>query len=263
MKNYCNITNQHFYKITNDSDTHFGFVYKIGRNDLNEKFEKNGSGVQGGLYFTTGKHIFKYLHIGNYLRRVSLPRDCEWVQDPDMDKFRSNSIILEEKQDLTNFDTFKKIVENHDIDIHAGNDDALKWASRKGYFEIVEYLVQKGANVNASREQPLNNASEYGHYQVVEYLLKCGAKPTHFSLMSAINEKNHKMVKCLIKHGVDFRANNDIALEFASFIGDLPIVECLLDNGCNIHSNNDIAFRVASENGHLNVVHYLKEKMTM
>ena len=34
-------------------------------------------------------------------------------------------------------------------DIHADNDDALRWASKNGHLEVVKYLVENGANIHA------------------------------------------------------------------------------------------------------------------
>ena len=35
------------------------------------------------------------------------------------------------------------------VDIHAGDDNALRWASYNGHLEVVKYLVQNDANIHA------------------------------------------------------------------------------------------------------------------
>ena len=35
-------------------------------------------------------------------------------------------------------------------DIHADNDDALRWASKNGHLEVVKYLVENGANIHTN-----------------------------------------------------------------------------------------------------------------
>ena len=51
-------------------------------------------------------------------------------------------------------------------------------ACRRGHIEIVEYLVEHGANVNVSDNDgitPLHDACRGGHKEIVEYLVEHGA----------------------------------------------------------------------------------------
>ena len=55
-------------------------------------------------------------------------------------------------------------------DIHADNDDALRWASRNGHLDIVKYLVEQGADIHADNDWPLRYSTQYGHHDVVRFL---------------------------------------------------------------------------------------------
>ena len=55
---------QIYYKITNKNENHRGYQYVDGLNVLDKKFEPNGSCVEGGLYFTTIKHITRFVVYG-------------------------------------------------------------------------------------------------------------------------------------------------------------------------------------------------------
>lgn len=65
---------------------------------------------------------------------------------------------------------------------NAGNT-ALHEAALQGHIEIVELLIENGADVNIKSiemfgDTPLIDASANGHLDVVKYLLKNGADPT-------------------------------------------------------------------------------------
>jgi ankyrin repeat protein len=70
------------------------------------------------------------------------------------------------------------------------NNTPLHLASQHGHIDIVEYLVNKGANVDSKDRSivmflssdilfhgitPLHYASEHGHIDIVEYLVNKGA----------------------------------------------------------------------------------------
>jgi hypothetical protein len=88
---------QKFYKITNEKETHKGFKYKTGLNIDTVPFEKEGSCVSGGLYFTTAENLHKFYHYGVYIRSVFIPWEdpgLQIVKDPDGDKWRANILWL-------------------------------------------------------------------------------------------------------------------------------------------------------------------------
>ena len=60
------------------------------------------------------------------------------------------------------------------VNIHIGNDHALRWASYKGYLDIVKYLVKNGADIHANNDEALKWAIDNGHTEVVRYLMKEG-----------------------------------------------------------------------------------------
>ena len=67
-----------YFKITNFNENHHGYQYQDGLNVLDKPFEKDGSCVEGGLYFTDLKNIYNYYGYGCWLREITLPLD-----DPD------------------------------------------------------------------------------------------------------------------------------------------------------------------------------------
>ena len=65
-------------------------------------------------------------------------------------------------------------------DVHVDNDYALKWASMNGYEGVVRLLLEAGADVHADNDLALGLASANGHEGVVkilkEYKKKNGKK---------------------------------------------------------------------------------------
>ena len=114
--------------------------------------------------------------------------------------------------------------------IHANNEEALRWASRNGHLETVKYLVENGADIHANDESTLHYASYYGYLEVVKYL---------------------------VENGADIHINNEEALRYASENGKLDVVKYLVNLGADIHVNNDEALIWASESKHLEMVKYL------
>ena len=56
--------------------------------------------------------------------------------------------------------------------VHAMNDEALKWASRNGHVEVVKILLDAGADIHAGDDYALRYASKNGHTEVVKILKK-------------------------------------------------------------------------------------------
>src|SRR5437763_1492213 len=101
-----------YFKITNKKENHHEFQYVDGLNILKDTFNDNpeDSCCSGGLYFSDIANIFKFLDYGVYLRDVYLPTEnsnFKMIQDKTKDKYRANMIILGERRDLSNVDTFK------------------------------------------------------------------------------------------------------------------------------------------------------------
>ncbi|AAV50298.1 putative ankyrin repeat protein [Acanthamoeba castellanii mimivirus] len=253
-----------YFKITNDKECHNGFQYKDGLNILQEKFNDNleDSCVPGRLYFTKPKHILKYLDYGIYLREIYLPTDnpdFKMIRDPTGDKYGANMIILGERRDLRNPDTWKYMV-SKGVDIRAEDDYAVKWASKNGHLKVVEYLVSLGADIKSDGDYAVRWASENGHIDVVKYLVSQNADiraDNDYAVKWASSNGHLEVVKYLVSQGANIREQNDYAIRLASQYGHLEVVKYLISLGADIRADNDCAVRLASENGHIEIVNYL------
>lgn len=54
-------------------------------------------------------------------------------------------------------------------------EDILLMAVRNGYLNVVDLLIQEGANIHVQEELPLKTAVQRGHFAVVRLLVDSGA----------------------------------------------------------------------------------------
>ena len=90
-------------------------------------------------------------------------------------------------------------------DVTADDNAALLLASRRGHFQVVQLLVDAGADVTAEDNAALREASRNGHFQVVQVLLEAGADPSdnnNAALLEAFNNGHFQVVQLLRKFGV-------------------------------------------------------------
>ena len=69
-------------------------------------------------------------------------------------------------------------------DVHAKDDEALRFASESGHLPVVQVLVTAGANVHAVDDYALHYASAHGHLPVVEFLKNNGSQLSIWSWFS-------------------------------------------------------------------------------
>ncbi|XHF97076.1 hypothetical protein AWENTII_000679 [Aspergillus wentii] len=153
---------------------------------------------------------------------------------------------------------------------------ALHSAAKAGNLQIVEILLDHGADINAfnistSEETALFIAAKRGHEEVVNILLGHGAKVntvnmfSQSALYSASLNWKQKVVAILLEHGAATEPedpSHGIALQAAAETGHLRIVEILLVHGANPNFQNgcgQTALHKAAGNGHERIVGILLE----
>jgi len=249
-----------YYKILDKSMKHYGMQYKEGLNVDVESFDPRTC-CGGGLFFSDEKHILGFCGYGDLIAEVTIPEGEKIV--PVENKYKANKIILSNIRILWDIKMFKELKEQG-INIHAGDDYALRLAAYKGYLNVVKYLIGQGADIHACNDDPLIRASENGHLEVIKYLVEQGADIyayDNYALQLAAYNGYLNVVKYLVEKGADIYTDHELALRWSAKNGHIEVVKYLIEQGTNVHADNDLALRWAEENGHLEVVEYLENQV--
>lgn len=120
----------------------------------------------------------------------------------------------------------------------------LSTASSNGYKEVVQLLLEKGANINAEGGlcgRALSAASWAGHKEVVRLLLRNGAKINAEggafgnALAAASYHGDEGMVRLLLEEGADVNAHSGCALRKASENCQEAVMRLMLKNKADVH----------------------------
>jgi len=189
--------------------------------------------------------------------------------------FKNGANQLMMASEVGDIDIVKLLLKGNPDDLNAEADDgrtALIIAASKGYKEIVELLLDKGAAVNFQNndgQTALMRAAFYGHREIVELLLKNGAVDElednwgENALISAAVRRHTKIIELLLDTGaiVDSRGQEGatVLIEVA-FMGYNEAVKLLLNKGAKIDlqdNNGMTALMHAVGRGHAETVKLL------
>ena len=167
-----------------------------------------------------------------------------------------------------------KDLEEKGVDILAENSKAFLLACEYGHFRIVEYLLDKGANINATVDfDPIpTEYSLFGNalslsisnntWLVFEYLLEKSIKvdlDNSFALKRLASINDIYRAKELIRRGAN--VNDSEALSVAVIDNNWDFVKYLLtETDADIHADNDFALRSICLKGNLELIELLLEK---
>jgi len=161
-----------------------------------------------------------------------------------------------------------------DVNVRGGvHGSALQAASYSGHVEIVQQLLEMGADVNlqGGNGTALQAASAEGHEEVVKRLLDAGANVNAESgyfgsaLQAASALGHNKIIRLLLEAGADVNSRGGrygSALQAACARGHDTVVKLLLDAGADINAEGGEygnALRAAKAKGYEKIVHLLLE----
>ena len=119
-------------------------------------------------------------------------------------------------------------------------NNALYEACKIGNKEIVEMMIEKGAN---DWNRGLEFACKGGNKEIVEMVIEKGADDWNWGLCCACEVGNKEIVEIMIEKGAD---NLNEGLRSACEVGNKEIVELMIEKGANTW-NNYTAVRFLTE----------------
>lgn len=173
----------------------------------------------------------------------------------------------------------KILVENNHEIINARDSygrTPLHWACRGVYYDIMKYLVEKGADVNAQDNNlvtPLISLVNRNNIEAAKYLLSRNADPNiadnqkqtplHYAAARGLFE----MVKILLENNAKPEMRNSYGrttlILAARETGNLDVIKYLVERGSDINAednNSDSPLILATWRGYETVVNYLIDK---
>ncbi|KUL83288.1 hypothetical protein ZTR_09137 [Talaromyces verruculosus] len=152
---------------------------------------------------------------------------------------------------------------------------SLQWACERGHSEIVQVLIELGADVNAQGGDygnALQTTAERGHLDIAHLLLEQGADVNAQggrygnALQAAAQGGYLNIIQLLLEKGADINAQGgryNNALQAAARGGHLDIVMLLLEKRVNVNAQGGDygnALQAAARGGHLDIVQLLHKK---
>ncbi|XP_070550045.1 putative ankyrin repeat protein RF_0381 [Ptychodera flava] len=142
------------------------------------------------------------------------------------------------------------LLEDYDIEFKNAKlgHTALHWAAKNGAAEVIQTLLQHGAEVNSMDMLTFTQASYEGHADVVRALIKAGANKEsvnhdgHRAVHDAAAKGHLEVIKILLEEGADknvLNAHGESPLIQAAEFGHADVVKVLLDAGADRHLPND------------------------
>ncbi|KAI5927288.1 ankyrin repeat-containing domain protein [Camillea tinctor] len=125
--------------------------------------------------------------------------------------------------------------------------NCIEWAATNGNMAILSLLLEHGGDVNSKQGWPrattLAIAVEKGNYEMVQYLLAAGADVNHFrgktsALEAAIGNRDSQMISILLEAGAD--PSQDFSIISAAKSSDYDLIRLLLHRGADINKSSSI-----------------------
>ena len=158
----------------------------------------------------------------------------------------------------------------------SGNLTSLIFPSQEGYLEIVQLLVEHGADVNYNAFRgftPIRIAARNGHLKIVKFLAENGADIDSKAmdgatpLEHAASKGHYEIVKFLIEKGANVNNKDeegDFPIGEAAKYGYTDIIKLLIENNADLSLKNaedKTAYDLAKERGQNKAAELIKTNL--
>lgn len=128
---------------------------------------------------------------------------------------------------------------------------------KHGTLKETKKLIKLGADLTYQDYSPILAATTWGKNDIVKYLLPHIKDKTDIKeliIENCLNQRNHTLLKWLIKHNFSTQFNNYYPIWHACNYGDIKSINILINHGSQFNRNDFDCLTVASRNGHRSVV---------
>lgn len=153
--------------------------------------------------FNSIENIICDIYYGSHLKKLKSSSDFKiyYIGNP----YSIDMITDEEQYNLSNLDTWIMMY-NLGVNLNVDNEIGLQWASEKGHYDIVRFLINHGANIHVENEYPIQLASQYGYYDIVQLLILRGANihtDDEYALHHALKNNHLDIAQLLLEYGAE------------------------------------------------------------
>lgn len=127
------------------------------------------------------------------------------------------------------------------------------------YFDIVDYIIPKGAMIHYNNYECLIRSVSNGHVQTTKVLLDHEANvniANDVCLSIACKENYHPLVLLLLQYGANPDARNSL-IKYACKYNHAGLVKYCIEHKCDIHINEDFPLITACMNGSIDALEVL------
>ncbi len=210
--------------------------------DMKEKLGLKANDLLHASMSPDGKYLF-----------ILDDRDIYWVDAKIIEEFRNHKQEIHQAAKEGKFDAVKKMLKEDPDLVNAVDSDGLTplhLAAEHGHRQIVELLLQEGADINAKsgfKRTPLHFAASSGHDEIVRLFIEKGAELNENDsfiltpIFQAAYNGHQNIVEMLLSNGINLSAtekNSVTLLHAAAISGNPELVEMLLDKGIDRNVRN-------------------------
>ena len=121
-----------------------------------------------------------------------------------------------------------------------GKNNFIVVAAEYGWINIIKLLMTKGIDFSLQKNEALKIACEKNNKEMINFLIDMGANVDYCILIHAVRCGSFEIVRLLIDNGADVNAGNNKIIISAIENNRLEIVSLLISKGANIMDNEVI-----------------------
>ena len=211
-----------------------------------------------------------YIHVGNEepLRRALLKNKMNVVRfliDNGADITIDNYSVFRKAFSTGCFDLIDKSIENGaNVDMIDKNTILSIFEKSDNYVELIKFIIEEGKNVSCYNNIMICNAAKYGSLELLEYLTNKGVDVNHIDNISIDKMFNSMrcvvLVKFLIEKGFNVMCSDNVMTCSAIKYGNIELFEYITQKGNNVNVKDNSYFLTAVKYGHTGIADYFLNK---